>query len=150
MQPVEAITRVMHLADGMTAPPGSPLREVLHTEEEDKQNTLAIGICQAMLNTALPVARFRCFVRVESGVDAGREYTVCATKIEEIVAALRPLARCRQPTALYVSLWEQKAMGAEMLSGYQGKTRVSFKSSTAPGALSSYLDSLSKYSVPQV
>lgn len=145
MQPVEAITRVMHLADGMTAPPGSPLREVLHTEEEQEQNTLAIGICQAMLNTALPVARFRCFVRIESGGSSGHEYTVCATKIEEIVTALRPLTL--YSTSVYVSLWEQKPMGADMLSGYQGKSKVMLRSRTK-GGLAAYLASLSKYSVP--
>lgn len=146
MQPVEAITRVIALADGMTAPPGSLLREVLHTEEEQEQNTLAIGVVQAMLNTALPVARFRCFVKLETGSDTGSEYTICATKIEEIVAALKPLTRITM--TVYISLWEQRPLGADMLSGYQGKTKMNLRSSRTPGALMSYLQSLSKYSVP--
>lgn len=141
MQPVEAITRVLALADGMTAPPGGETRNVSHTEEEQQQNELAISVCQAMLNTALPVARFRAFVKFDSGKEEGLEFTVCATKIEEIVAALDPLTKSSRK--VYVSLWEQRATGADMLAGYQGWTRRIGRR-TGHNALGGYLAELVK------
>lgn len=144
MQPVEAITRLIALADGMTAPPDGPTRNVLHTEEEQQQNELAINVVQAMLNTALPVARFRCFVKIDSGSEEGLEFTVCAVKIEEIACALRPLTKATRK--VYVNLWEQRATGADMLAGYQGWTRNIGRRSSH-NALGRYLDELvAKYS----
>jgi hypothetical protein len=108
-------------------------------EEERKefeQDQLAISICQAMLNTALPVARFRCFVRIESGRDDGREYTICSTNIEDVIAALYPLHSFSR--SIYVSLWEQRSTGADMLEAYQGKTNKQFSHF--------FLENLKKYS----
>lgn len=137
MQPLEALTRLIALADGMTAPPESPTRNVLHSEEDQQQNEVAISVCQAMLNTALPVARFRAFVKLESGPNEGLEFTICAVKITEIVAALMPLTL--RPVKVYISLWEQRATGADMLAGYQGLSR---KSIGKPAGMVSYLNEL--------
>lgn len=141
MQPVEAITRVLTLADHMTAPPGGETRNTVHTEEEQQQNELAISVCQAMLNTALPVARFRAFVKFDSGKEEGLEFTVCATKIEEVIAALDPLTKSTRQ--VYISLWEQRATGAGMLAGYQGWTRKIGRRSSH-NALGGYLAELRK------
>ena len=141
MQPVEAITRLLAIADQQGQDLGGPV----DPDTPAGQDQLAVSITQAMLNTALPVARFRAFVRIESGGSSGHEYTICATKIEEIVTALKPLTLFS--TTVYVSLWEQKPMGADMLSGYQGKSKVMLRSRTK-GGLAAYLASLSKYSVP--
>lgn len=134
MQAVEGLTILIGLADetlklnstyGTDAPVFSPSEERLQ---------LATSICQAMLHTALPVAKYRVFVKIESGRENGREYTICATSIEDIVAALYPLSRMRRQ--VYVTLWEQRATGADMLEGYQGSS----------DKMRSYLDMMRKYS----
>ena len=136
MQAVEALTRLIDIADAMAD---------AEDAEKAEQDQLAISICQAMLNTALPVARFRCFVQVESGKHLGREYTLCGVKIEDIVAGLTPLSRAG--TKVYVTLWEQRATGADMIEGYQGM------STRKPGSTNNpfigFLKSLSKYSEPE-
>lgn len=120
MQPVEALNRLIALADIITAPPSTHRHR---TEEEQEQDALAISVCQAILNTALPVARYRVFVRLEKTYpqsDVNSEYTVCCADIKSVIGALRQLAG--QKREVYVQVWEQKKMGAEMVSGYQGIT----------------------------
>lgn len=148
MQPVEAITRVLALADVHQQSDRKDQEEGLSSMDPEsrslfEQDELAISVVQAMLNTALPVARFRCFVKIDSGIEEGLEFTVCAVKIEEIVCALRPLTRATRK--VYVNLWEQRATGADMLAGYQGWTRRIARRSSH-NALGRYLDDLvSKY-----
>jgi hypothetical protein len=140
MQATEALTHLIALGDAMTAAPVEGTERVRpRTEEEQERDTLAISVCQAMLNTALPVARFRLFVRIENGKDDGREFTVCGVKIEDIIAAMTPYQNSARK--LYVTLWEQRATGADMLEGFQGWTRVAGKPS-----LKLYLEGLKKYS----
>lgn len=136
MQPVEAITRLIALADNR-----HDGRSVDPDNENEKLDELAVTVVQAMLNTALPVARFRCFVKIDSGSEEGLEYTICAVKIEEVVCALMPLTRATRE--VYVQLWEQRATGADMLAGYQGWTRLIGRR-TGHKALSSYLNELLK------
>lgn len=135
MQPVEAITRLLAIADNR-----HDGRSVDPDDENEKLDELAVGIIQAMLNTALPVARFRLFVRMESGPNDGCEFTVCATKIEEIVAAVMPLTL--RPVKVYVSLWEQRPTGADMLAGYQGMSRPVHGGLRKNNKLSAYLNGL--------
>lgn len=127
MQAVEGLTRLIAMADGKVAVKTQQalvedtitLNEASEeTRKELEQDQLAISICQAMLNTALPVARFRVFVKIESGREEGREYTICAVSIEDVVAALYPVSRMRRQ--VYITLWEQRPTGADMLEGYQG------------------------------
>lgn len=139
MQATEALTRLIEIADkALTAE-----REV--TEEPERQEGVlaegetAVAICQAMLNTALPVARFRVFVQIESGREKGREYTICATRIEDIVAALYPLGLMSRE--IYVTLWEQRPTGADMIEGYQGNSSARISRKPFRG----YLDGLRKY-----
>lgn len=144
MQPVEAITRLIAMAD-RDIHDRMPMEEGEEYSENDNQDKLAISVVQAMLNTALPVARFRCFVKIDSGSEEGLEYTVCAVKIEEIACALRPLTKATRK--VYVNLWEQRATGADMLAGYQGWTRNIGRRSSH-NALGRYLNELiEKYSV---
>lgn len=141
MQATEALTRLIALGDAMTAAPlEGTERTRPRTEEEQEQDTLAISVCQAMLNTALPVARFRCFVQLESGKEKGREFTICAVHIEDVVAGLYPLSMMARQ--VYITLWEQRATGADMIEGYQGWTRAAGKPK-----MKLFLDSLKKYSV---
>lgn len=142
MQPVEALQRLIVLGDvelkqnstyGTDQPDLSPNKEDLST---------AVAVCQAMLNTALPVARFRCFVRFESGKENGREFTICSANIEDIVTALYPLTLMSR--FIYVALWEQRADGASMLEGYQGNSRPG---NIHKNSLRKFLDSLRKYAM---
>lgn len=138
MQAVEGLTRLIAIADQTYKDLGDPQDEAERKEFENDQ--VAISIAQAMLNTALPVARFRVFVRIESGRETGREFTICAVNIEDIVAALYPLSTMVRQ--VYISLWEQRQTGADMLEGFQGWTH-------SPGqkkALRLFLDGLKKYS----
>lgn len=149
MQAVEAMTLLIRECEGqaktahelMTNPDYSAETADPEWREAVEQRDVALAVVTAMLNTALPVARFRCFVRIESGKENGREYTICAVNIEDIVAGLYPLAKLARQ--VYVALWEQRADGADMLEGFQGWTMV-------PGQgkrLLSFLEGLRKYSV---
>lgn len=149
MQPVEALTRIIAMADANTAArtevsiPLAPQGEITEVQNNElEQDKLAVSIAQAMLNTAIPVARFRCFVKIESGKMEGREYTICAVNIEDIVTALYGLGRNNQ--AVYITLWEQRATGADMLDSFQGKTRMS------GGQFDRYLNELRRYTVSQM
>lgn len=140
MQAVEALTLLIALGDqtlSLNSTVGTDNPELSENEETLKT---AISIAQAMLNTALPVARFRCFIKIESGFQLGREYTICSPIIEDIVAALYPLSLLR--VDVYITLWEQRSTGADMLEGFQGRAR----SVSRPG-LDAYLDRLRKYSI---
>lgn len=138
MQATEALTILIRHADQRIKHVQS-LEQAPKDEEEYKSFETAASICQAMLNTALPVARFRLFVRIENGKDDGREFTVCGVNIEDIIAAMVPYQNSARK--LYVTLWEQRATGADMLEGFQGWTRVAGKPS-----LKLYLEGLRKYS----
>lgn len=139
MQAVEGLTRLITLGDLYTKVREELANPTPEEQAEREQDQLAISICQAMLNTALPVAKYRVFVKIESGREKGREYTICAVSIEDIVAALYPLTQMIR--SVYVTLWEQRATGADMLEGFQGPTR------DRKGRFRSYLDMLKKYRV---
>jgi len=143
MQPVEALQRLIIVGDvelKQNSTYGTEQQELSPNEED---LALAVAVCQAMLNTALPVARFRCFVRMESGKEKGREFTICSPNIEDIVVALYPLSLMAR--FVYISLWEQRADGASMIEGFQGNTRPS-AAKKAPN-LRLFLDSLRKYAM---
>ncbi len=133
MQAIEALNHLVQQANDRVryAHQLTEGRELSELEiEENKRNDLAIAICTAMMNAAIPVCRFRCFVKVESvnpvkgafRMDrpiVGSEYTICAVDIDGIKAGLLGLASTS--SEVMVSLWEQRATGADMRSGYQGK-----------------------------
>jgi hypothetical protein len=150
MQAVEALTLLIRAADLLSTPTGftipldntnaEPVPDIPSSAQVELK--VAVAVAQAMLNTALPVARFRAFVRYESGKEDGREFTICGINIEDIVAALYPMTQMNR--AVYVTLWEQRATGADMLEGFQGRTK---QITDQPKMFRSYLDSLRKYSV---
>ena len=139
MQAAEAITRLIDLADRY-APKVFSEESTPEFRAEVEENQVAISIAQAMLNSMIPVARFRVFIRIESGTFDGAEYTVCCTDIKSVrtaVYALRSPAR-----KIYIQLWEQRATGADMLLGFQGSTASFMKGKRS---LDHWLDSLSQF-----
>lgn len=127
MQALEAMQRVIALADELLG-----LHPTQRPGNEDKeQEEVAISICQAMLNTAMPVARFRAFVEVDrdqpkrtkfqESVAPRDEFTVCGVTMDNIIAGLIGITHV--PTNVKVSIFEQRADGADMLCGYQGQTK---------------------------
>lgn len=126
MNGAEALSFLILNADQRIGQDPAPL-----TEAENEQLKLAVAICTAILNTALPVARFRVHVSVDTktwdkkGKPSGSvhdEFTVSGVTIQACrqgIAALKDeIVECQ------VTLWEQRATGAEMLSGFQGKTKT--------------------------
>lgn len=140
MQGAEALTRLIAIAD--RRPVGEPMSP--EDQQEFENDQVAISIAQAILNTMLPVARFRCFVRIESGREEGSEYTLCAVKIEEIIAGLFPLSQMSRK--LYINLWEQRPTGADMLKAFQGSTAAG----RGRSQFRKFLDELKQYSIPVV
>jgi len=114
------------------------LAEMTESEREHCEKIeVAISVVNAMLNTALVVARFRCFVQVDSLSILGwrinrTEYTICSPNIEGVIVGLMTLDQKR--CSVYLQLWEQRPLGAEMLSGYQGLSKT--------GRYRSFVDSL--------
>lgn len=126
MQPVEALTRLIQVTDLSIAEAKSQINmEDSIIAFEVEQNEVAVAIGQAMLNTALPVARFRAHVTIDkiglsSKLGLG-DFTVCGVSIPSIKNGLIGLSH--EGVEVHVSLWEQKATGADMLSGYQGHSK---------------------------
>lgn len=125
MQAVEAMTRLIGLADEMISVEGSiiPWDGTINYESLEELK-VATAVCTAMLNTALPVARYRVFVRYDHSYprdEIGSEFTLCSTRMKDIRAALSPLQLMKKE--VYITLFEQKDTGADMISGYQGQTR---------------------------
>lgn len=125
MQPVEALTRLIALGDAelkQNLTYGTDHQE-LSPNEEQLSTALAIG--QAMLNTAIPVARFRAHVTIDKIGPSSKmglgDFTVCGVSIPCIKNGLIGLSH--EANEVHVTLWEQKATGADMLSGYQGHSK---------------------------
>jgi hypothetical protein len=137
MQAVEALTRLLAIADTHLQQErcrrASPdLEEGGPEMDEMDRREIAVSICHAMLNTAIPVARFRAFVEVDdlqpkrSKVQEERavlhEFTVCAVDMDGIMSGLIGVSSI--PTNVRLTIWEQRPDGADMISGYQGQTKT--------------------------
>lgn len=133
MQPVEAMTILLDETSQKMALTHkmSELSEMTAEQKEWCENVeLAVSVGYAMLNTALPVAKFRVFIQATKELTARRgdhqieitEYTLCATSIKGIRDCLLDLTQ-RKKTDVYINLWEQRADGATMHSGFQGSPR---------------------------
>lgn len=142
MQAVEALTILIRTGDEVASNrryaaelpeadfPTSADRDAQRNEAE--QISLASTICQAMLNTALPVARFRAFIEVDNeqpkrskfqeSVAVHQEFTVCSVDMSGIISGLWGVTHI--PTNVKITVWEQRADGADMISGYQGQTKT--------------------------
>lgn len=125
MQAVEALTRLIALGDAelkMNSTYGTEAQELSPNEEE---LSTSVAVAQAMLNTALPVARFRAHVTIDKIGPSSKlglgDFTACGVSIPSIKNGLIGLSH--EGVEVHVSLWEQKATGADMLSGYQGHSK---------------------------
>ncbi len=125
MQGSEALTRLIAIADRFH----ETMQDAQSKEERDQfeQGQLAVSVAQAMLNTALPIARFRCHVTIDkvkegSKIAPGDDFTVCGTSVKAIKNGLVGLAM--EAIEVHASLWEQRPTGADMISGYQGSTKT--------------------------
>lgn len=126
MQATEALTRLIKVTDLAILEAKNQVNmedSILASEVE--QNGIAVAVGQAMLNTALPVARFRAHVTIDKIGPSSKlglgDFTVCGTSISSIKNGLIGLSH--EGVEVHVSLWEQKAAGADMLSGYQGHSK---------------------------
>lgn len=128
MQAAEAITLLIHEADCV-------LKADIYTDDPDYREKieLSVAVSTAMLNSMIPVARYRVFVEVDpdqpkpkkgdkATIYTHSEFTLCATGILDIKNGLIGLTLAK--TAVRVSLWEQRPTGADMISGYQGLTKT--------------------------
>lgn len=126
MQAVEALTRLIKVTDLAILEAKNQINmEDSIIASEVEQNGVAVAVGQAMLNTALPVARFRAHVTIDKIGPSSKlglgDFTVCGTSISSIKNGLIGLSH--EGVEVHVSLWEQKAAGADMLSGYQGHSK---------------------------
>lgn len=128
MNALEAMQRLVSLADKFRHAVG--YRGEL---EEDQLDETAVAVIQRMLNTALPVTRYRVFVELDqvqpraklTGVKQSpvtEEFIVSGVTIRAVLGGLIGLHEA--PLDVRVTLWEQRATGAEMISGYQGRTKT--------------------------
>lgn len=138
MQAVEALTRLITLADIHQMSDREDIAansSFMDAESIEKFNDdeTAIAICQAMLNTAIPVARYRAFIEVEAqqpkrskfqeSVAVQNEFTICSVDMSGIISGLWGVTHI--PTNCKITVWEQRQTGADMISGYQGQTKTS-------------------------
>lgn len=89
----------------------------------------ALKLCEEILTVAVPVARFRCYVTVETISMSNRsklglgDFTVAGLDIPSIKNGLIGLSM--EPVSVYVQLWEHREEGKfDMASGYQGPTKT--------------------------
>lgn len=128
MQAVEALTRLIKTTDDAVRGFKDEVPEENKSDEDRDwvtQTEVAVAVAQAMLNTALPVARFRAHVTIDKIGPSSKlglgDFTVCGVSIPSIKNGLIGLSH--EGVEVHVSLWEQKAAGADMLSGYQGHSK---------------------------
>lgn len=141
MQALEAMTHLIKAADEVASARRHRAElndtfEITDAEREEARKeaediSVAAAICQAMLNTALPVARYRAFVEVDrdqpkrskfqESVAPRDEFTICGVTMDNIIAGLIGIHHV--PTNVKVTVFEQRADGADMMCGYQGQTK---------------------------
>jgi hypothetical protein len=118
LQPVEALRLVIGASEkrALVAP----------TQEERDQLAQAEHMCRAILDAALPIARFQCMVTIEKIGERSKlglgDFTVCGLTIPAIRNGLVGLSM--EKVTVYARLWERMQEGADMLSGYQGDTKT--------------------------
>lgn len=136
MQAVEALQTLILETDKRVAfrrevDPAS-IEEGGEKHEWYEHTTLAVAVAQAMLNTAIPVARFRAFVEVDdeqpkrTAAERERaifaEFTICGTTINSIRSGLIGLSQVK--TNCRVLIFEQRATGADMVTAFQGTSKT--------------------------
>lgn len=117
MNALEALSRLIAMGDELTG---------LHPDHrpanaDNADDLTAIAACQAILNTALPIARFRLHVEL---FGSKTDFTVSAVTIRALRGTLMNLRNGDKNQEVQATLWEQRQTGAEMLSGFRGFTRA--------------------------
>lgn len=125
MNAAEAITRLLEHSDNFSRSP-SYRREYTEQEQEDLQ--LATAVVTAMLNTMLPIARFRAFVEVERSAKKTHpvsrvtdEFTICAVSMKGIRSGIAGVSVSEMEAR--ITIFEQTSSGATMVSGFQGSSK---------------------------
>lgn len=130
MNAAEAMTRLIDVSDRYLKI-NELSEDINDIEKENDEIRTAAAVCMAMLNTFLPIARFRCHVEVTSSgksapgkakLAATSEFTSCSASMDGIRSSLAALSSVE--TDVRVTIFEQRATGADMLSGYQGLTKT--------------------------
>lgn len=116
MNALEALTRLIEAASSYIVEEGGP-----GDPDMKKELETAAAVCQAMLNTAIPVARFRMHVSLPETVP---DFTVSSPSSKALVDVLRLIREKKKNQLIRASLWEQHANRAEMLHGFEGNTRA--------------------------
>lgn len=121
MTPVEALTRMISHGEDTLKMNGTYGKENPELSDHEKELSLAVDVCRAMLLHVLPAARFHCFVEVQSGMAVNEAFTVSGLTIECLLHTLNLLKRERLPVRII--LFELSPQGTSMVSGYQGTTK---------------------------
>lgn len=128
MQAAEAITVLMGIADQRHQSVKAGVTILDQPELENEQ--LALAIADAMLNTMLPVGRFRAFVEIATDFKADKKHPV-ANVTDEFTISSVTMSGIRSGIAgvaindmdVRIVIYEQTVDGAEMVSGFQGFTK---------------------------
>ncbi len=125
MNALEAMTRLIEHGNDtlrLNSTFGSDTPEL--SESEESLN-LATSVMQAVMNTVIPIARFRAHVTIDKPGPSTKmvmgDFTLCGPSINCIRNGLLGLGH--EGCEVHVTLWEQKPLGADMLSGYQGHSK---------------------------
>lgn len=129
MQPTEALQTVIETSRSFAEHHcGAELGCGMSPEEEENERRIleAADLCRSFLDTAVPLARFRCYVTIEglnpkSKLGLG-DFTVCGTSIPAIKNGLIGLSM--EKVQARILLWELQQEKADMISGYQGDTKT--------------------------
>lgn len=131
MNSLEAITRLIQFADdSLQSKMKKLLGEGRGGEEvpvEDMELGVAISITNAILNAALPIAKYRCFVEIDKDQDKAvrklvkTEFTVCGASMSAIKSGIASLLI--EPINARVMIFVQLPHNSDMITAYQGKTK---------------------------
>lgn len=134
MQAAEAITRLMVMSQQAVSDAEAciDIEDGSAEAEELRLDQLALAVADAMLNSMLPVARFRAFVEVldlsnkkHPVGNVTAEYTVCAVSMEGIKSGLSGVSI--NDMQIRAMVFEQTSTGAHPVpgGGFQGFTKSS-------------------------
>lgn len=116
MNALEAMTRLIEAASHYITEEGGPADPDMKKDLET-----AAAVAQAMLNTAIPIARFRMHVSLPESMP---EFTVSSPSTKALVEVLQLIREKKKNQLITASLWEQHPQSAEMLHGFEGNTRA--------------------------
>jgi hypothetical protein len=102
--------------------------EPIPDQDKIEQLEIAQAVCTAMLNAFIPVAKYRCFVQIDRADKKGHptgqitaEFAVTSVSMAGIKSGLSALGS--QDLDVHIGLFEQKPQGADMINGFQGRTK---------------------------